>query len=116
MGFFAPLYFVSVGMKANFITHFNLPLVLLVLFIACVGKIAAAFLGGKLAKMPTREAVAVGFGMNARGAMELVLASVALEHHLIDEAMFVSLVIMALVTSAISGPMLRRLLKGNNPS
>ncbi|HLK57753.1 MAG TPA: cation:proton antiporter [Chthonomonadaceae bacterium] len=110
MGFFAPLYFVSVGMKANFVTHLRLPLVLMVIAIACVGKIGGGYLGARIGKMRGREAVAVGFGLNSRGAMEMVLASVALDKHLIDEAMFVALVLMALVTSAISGPMLRRLL------
>ena len=45
------------------------------------------------------------------GAMEMILATVALEHGLIDERIFVALVVMALVTSLISGPALRRLLR-----
>ncbi|MEW6115250.1 MAG: cation:proton antiporter [Thermodesulfobacteriota bacterium] len=60
--------------------------------------------------MPSREALAVGFGMNARGAMEVILATVALEHKLIDQRIFVGLVTMAIVTSLLSGPAIRRLL------
>jgi Kef-type K+ transport system membrane component KefB len=51
--------------------------------------------------------------MNARGAMEIILASVALEQHLIDERLFVALVVMALVTSLLSGPVMARLLAGH---
>ena len=60
--------------------------------------------------MPPREAMAVGFGLNARGAMEMILASVALEAGLIDERIFVALIVMALVTSMLSAPMLQRLM------
>ena len=45
--------------------------------------------------------------MNARGAMEIILGLIALEYNLIDERLFVSLVIMALVTSITSGPFMR---------
>ena len=48
--------------------------------------------------------------MNARGAMEIVLASTALEVGMIDRRLFVALVIVAVGTSLISGPALRRLL------
>ena len=49
--------------------------------------------------------------MNARGAMEIVLAGVALEYKLIDQRLFVALVTMALLTSMLSGPMMQRLLR-----
>jgi Kef-type K+ transport system membrane component KefB len=49
--------------------------------------------------------------MNARGAMEMILASVALEFGLIDQRIFVALVTMALVTSMMTGPLLQWLLR-----
>jgi Kef-type K+ transport system membrane component KefB len=114
VSFFAPLYFVSIGLRANFASDFDLPLVLLVLFIACVGKIGGASLGAWMGGMPSRQALAVGFGLNARGAMEIILASVALESGLIDQRVFVALVVMALVTSALAGPAMSRLTAGGN--
>jgi Kef-type K+ transport system membrane component KefB len=63
-----------------------------------------------LGRRPPREAWAVGFAMNARGAMEMILAAVALEYGLIDQRIFVALIIMALITSIISGPALKQLL------
>ncbi len=109
ISFFAPLYFVSIGLRANFASDFDLPLVLLVVLVACVGKIGGASLGAWLGGMPSRDALAVGFGLNARGAMEIILASVALESGLIDQRVFVALVVMALVTSAMAGPVMSRL-------
>jgi Kef-type K+ transport system membrane component KefB len=57
------------------------------------------------------DALAVGFGMNARGAMEIILGLIALENGLIDEKLFVALVVMALVTSMTSGPLMKWALK-----
>ena len=114
VSFFAPLYFVSIGLQADFAANFDLPFVLFLLLISCIGKICGAGLGAWLGGMPPREALAVGFGMNARGAMEMILASVALEYRLIDERVFVALIVMALVTSMISAPALQRLM--NQPS
>ncbi len=110
VSFFAPLYFVSIGLRANFAAHFDWPLVLLVLAVACVGKIGGASLGAWLGGMKRLEALAVGFGMNARGAMEIILASVALEAGLINERIFVALVVMALFTSMLGGPVMKRLM------
>lgn len=108
--FFAPLYFVSVGLKVNFADNFNLGLILAVLAVACLGKIVGASIGARLGGMPARQALAVGFGMNARGAIEIILAGIALDHRLIDQQLFVALVVMALATSILSAPVMQRLL------
>jgi Kef-type K+ transport system membrane component KefB len=111
LNFFAPLYFVSVGLKANFSNQFDGILVLVVFLIACLGKILGAGLGARLGGMRWREALSVGVGLNARGAIEIILASVALEHQLIDQRIFVALVLMAFATSIISGSLLKYLVK-----
>ena len=111
VSFFAPLYFVSVGLRVDSAALFDFVLVLLVLLIACMGKIMEAGLGAWIGGMGLREALAVGFGMNARGAMEIILASVALEYRLIDQRVFVALVIMALVTSMLIGPIMQRMVQ-----
>lgn len=109
MYFFAPLYFVSVGLRANFLTSFDPVLVLLVLLVACAGKILGAMLGAKISKLPLKQSVAIGFALNARGAMEMILATVARDVGFIDDRIFVALIIMALVTSVLSGPVIDRL-------
>jgi Kef-type K+ transport system membrane component KefB len=107
---FAPLFFVSIGFKVNFIQNFDLPLVLLVFFLAVGCKVFGAALGGYMGGLTKRESLAVGFGLNARGAMEIILGTLALNAGLIDSKMFVALVVMALVTSMMSGPLMKRFL------
>lgn len=104
---FAPLFFVSIGLKVNFAEHFDLWLTLLVLAVACMGKLSGAALGARWANLPTRDRWAIGLAMNARGAMEIILGLLALEAGLIEPPLFVALVIMALVTSLMSGPLMR---------
>lgn len=112
---FAPIFFASIGLKVDFVAHFDLPLALFVTVIACVGKILGSGLGALAARMPTREAWAVGMAMNARGAMEIILGTLALEAGIIDERLFVALVVMALVTSLMSGPAIQRILARPKP-
>jgi Kef-type K+ transport system membrane component KefB len=104
---FAPLFFVSIGLKVNFVENFDWLITLVILVIAYVGKISGATLGAKLGGFNWRESFAVGFGLNARGAMEIILGTLALEAGLINEVIFVALVIMALVTSITSGSALK---------
>lgn len=81
---------------------------LVVLLVASVGKVVAPAWG-----VAERHAVprctGVGVGLNARGAMEVMLASVALEVGLIDQRVFVALIVMRIVTSLLSGLMMQRL-------
>ena len=103
MTILAPIYFVSIGLKTDFVANFDLTIVLLVFSVACIGKILGAGLGAMIGGMTERKALAVGFGLNARGAMEIVLATAALDYGLIEGRIFVALVIMALATTMISG-------------
>lgn len=111
VSFFAPLYFVSVGLQANFAANFDIGLILLVVLIASLGKIAGAGLGAWLGGFSLRNSLAVGCGLNARGAMEMILASIALECQVIDQRIFVALVVMAIATSIMSGPLLQRTMR-----
>lgn len=113
IGVMAPMFFVSLGLRVDFVSSFDALLVLVVILIASVGKIAGATLGARLGGLPFSQAGAVGMAMNARGAVEMVLASVALEAKLIDTRLFVALVTMAVVTSAMAGPMMNLMLRRN---
>jgi len=106
-----PIYFASIGLKTNFAANFDPTIVALVFSVACVGKIFGSGLGAIVAWMPERMAVAIGPGLNARSAMEIVLASAALDYGLIDDRIFVALVVMALATTAISAMTLPWLMK-----
>jgi Kef-type K+ transport system membrane component KefB/mannitol/fructose-specific phosphotransferase system IIA component (Ntr-type) len=108
---FAPLFFATVGLKVDFLANFDLPLVAVVMVVACAGKLIGCGLAARLGGMPWRESWAIGAAMNARGAMEIILALLALQAGLINEKLFVALVIMALATSVIAGPIMQRILR-----
>lgn len=107
LSIFAPIFFATMGLRANFLAHFDLGLVLGVLAIACTGKIVGGTLGAYLGGMKWYSALSVGFGLNARGAMEIILAFLALEYGLINEKVFVALVITAVATSIMGGPLIK---------
>jgi Kef-type K+ transport system membrane component KefB/mannitol/fructose-specific phosphotransferase system IIA component (Ntr-type) len=113
--FFAPLFFGSIGLTVDFLTHFDLLLCLVVLAIACLGKVLGCSAGARLAGVTPTESWAIGFALNARGMMEIILGLTALRAGLIGERMFVALVVMALVTSLMSGPAIRRILGRAQP-
>lgn len=108
---FAPLFFASVGLKLNFAAHFDPRFTAVVLFIACVGKVAGCGMAARWSGMPRRESAAIGLAMNARGAMEIIFGLLGLQAGLIRERMFVTLVVVAMVTSMISGPGIRYVLR-----
>ncbi|MBI3117191.1 MAG: cation:proton antiporter [Candidatus Hydrogenedentes bacterium] len=112
---FAPLFFASIGLKVNFAANFELWRVLLVLVLATIGKVVGCGLGAYFSGMGKRESWAVGFAMNARGAMEIILGLLALEANFISERMFVALVVMALVTSMTAALMMKFILKLEKP-
>lgn len=112
---FAPLFFGSIGLHVNFIERFDLVLVVTILAIACVGKLLGCVLGARWAGMRPRDRWAVGFAMNARGAMEIILGLLALQAGVIRLRMFVALVVMAVVTSMMGGPFLQLLLGRRKP-
>ena len=107
---FAPVFFASLGLKVDFVHAFDLRLCSLVLAVASVAKVLGCSVGARAGGLRWRESVAVGFGLNARGAMEIILALLALEAGLLREQLFVALVVMALGTSLVGGPAMKRLL------
>jgi len=109
MNVFAPIFFAGIGLRVSFVASFDLSMVLLVLVVALVGKVGGCYLGAKWAGMASRESLAVGMGMSARGAMEIILAQLARSVGLITDKAFVAIVIMALATSLLAGPAMQRL-------
>ncbi len=112
---FAPLFFASLGLKLNFATYFDARLTILVVVIACAGKVLGCGLGALWGGIARREAWAIGVAMNARGAMEIIVGLLGLQSGLIGKRMFVSLVTMAMVTSLMSGPLIRKILRLKKP-
>lgn len=107
---FAPVFFASVALRVDFFANFDPMLCLTVFLIASAAKVIGCSVGARMSGMEWRESLAIGFGLNARGAMEIILALLARDAGLVDDRMFVALVTMAIGTSLLAGPMMKRLL------
>ncbi|MEW6506581.1 MAG: cation:proton antiporter [Bacteroidota bacterium] len=108
---FAPLFFVSIGLRINFIENFDPLIVTVFLVLAFIGKVVGCGLGAYWGGLNKNDSLIIGFGMNSRGAMEIVLGTLAYQYGLINEKVFVALIIMALVTSISSAPIMNYFLK-----
>jgi Kef-type K+ transport system membrane component KefB len=103
----APLFFASVGLRVNFVTNFDLSVVLIILGISCIAKLVGAGVGSRISGLSKNESLSIAFGMNARGSQEIVLGMLALQAKIIDERIFVGLVVMTMVTILIAGPLMK---------
>lgn len=108
---FAPLFFASIGLRVDFAENFDPALTAMVVALGCFTKVIGCGAGARLCGMSLRESAAVGFGMNARGAMQIILGLLALQYGVIGDRMFVTIVIMALVTTVMAGPAIQLLLQ-----
>jgi len=83
-----------------------------VLTVAIVGKIGGTYYGArKLSHLPERESTVLAFLMNTRGLVDLVVVTLALEAGAINTQLFTILVIVALVTTAMTAPAMKLLQK-----
>lgn len=104
---FAPIFFATMGLRANFILHFDPALLAVFLVVAILTKVLGGSLGAYLGGKRKQESLAIGFGLMPQGAMGIILAFIALEFSLISETVFVALICTAMVTSIMSGPLIR---------
>jgi Kef-type K+ transport system membrane component KefB/nucleotide-binding universal stress UspA family protein len=110
VGLFMPVFFGVAGLQANLAvlaepTIFALSLLLIL--IASVGKFSGAFLGGTFGGLNWRECLALGWGMNARGSTEVVVATIGLGMGALSQTLFTMILVMAVVTTIAMPPMLR---------
>ncbi|GMI95477.1 ARABIDOPSIS THALIANA CATION/H+ EXCHANGER 18, cation/H+ exchanger 18 [Hibiscus trionum] len=106
-GLFLPLYFVSSGLKTNVATIHGLQswgLLALVIFTACFGKIVGTVVVSLFCKVPFREALALGFLMNTKGLVELIVLNIGKDRKVLNDQTFAIMVLMALFTTFITTP------------
>jgi Kef-type K+ transport system membrane component KefB len=104
-----PLFFAYTGLKTN-IGLLDRPilwlLTLVLIAVAIAGKFLGAMIAARLTGWGWRPSAVIGTLMNTRGLTELIVLNLALEKGVISEALFAMLVIMALVTTFMAGPLL----------
>ncbi|MDZ8186559.1 MAG: cation:proton antiporter [Nostoc sp. ChiSLP02] len=108
--FLAPIFFAAAGLKVNLLALLvpqTLLFGLIVLAVACIGKFTGAYLGSRVGGLSHWEALAMGSGMNARGAMEIVVATIGLSLGVLNPQMYSIIVMVAIVTSLMAPPLLR---------
>lgn len=105
---FLPVFFVATGLTVD-LSGVGIAGALQFLAIVAVafgGKLGGAFLGARTQGLARREALAVGALMNTRGLAELIVLTVGRELGVIDDTLFSLLVLMAVVTTVATGPLL----------
>ncbi len=105
-----PLFFVVTGLKTQ-VTALNRPvlwlLTLALIGVAILGKFVGASVAARFSGFSLRDSAAIGVLMNTRGLTELIVLNIGLDLGVISTQLFTMLVVMALVTTFMAGPVLR---------
>ena len=107
-GFLAPVFFAFLGLEFKMQVIDSFWFVAVVLAVSIVTKILAGWLGGRLIGLSKSDALGIGFILNGRGVMELVIASIAYDRGFIGQDLFSVLVLMGVITTMITPLMFRK--------
>jgi Kef-type K+ transport system membrane component KefB len=113
-----PIFFALAGLKTTqdaFIGS-SVWLLLWVIVVAVVSKWAAGTFAARISGQPWRAAAAIGSLMNARGMMELIVIQIGLDMGVISRQAFTMLMLMAIVTTVMTGPLLTLFEEGKAPA
>ncbi len=103
----APIFFGIVGLRVDLWGLHGSSMLGIALGVACLGKLLGCTVGGISSGMHFWEAFSVAVAMNARGAMELVVATIGLSLGILNQEMFSIIVVIAMVTSFMAPVVLR---------
>lgn len=109
-GVFAPIFFATAGMYVDLGALADREVATwaaIVLAVASFAKLAGSYAGARLGPLGHREALAVGVGLNARGALEIIIATIALSLGVFNQDAYTVIVLLAMATSMAAPPLLR---------
>ncbi|HSK22586.1 MAG TPA: cation:proton antiporter [Egicoccus sp.] len=115
---FAPIFFASAGIYVDLgalASASGLFWAVVIIIVATFTKLIGSYVGARLGGMAHQHGIAIGVGLNARGAMEIVLATIAFSLGVFSQDAYTIIVLMAMVTSLIAPPLLRRALRDVTP-
>ncbi|MCD8479836.1 MAG: cation:proton antiporter [Candidatus Cloacimonetes bacterium] len=101
---FVPIFFANIGLHLNFITNFDLPLVLLISAIGIGARFTAAYLGSRWSKQHTSNLPVIAIAHTPGGEMHIVVSMLAYSSGLISERILVSIISASLLSTIIFGP------------
>jgi Kef-type K+ transport system membrane component KefB len=111
MAVLAPIFLATAGLQVD-LSALKSPKILLAglatLAVAIGAKFVGGYLGARVGRLSGNEALAIGAGLNARGVVEIVLASVGLRIGVLTSGSYTIVVLVAVVTSVMAPPILRR--------
>ncbi|KAG7577632.1 Cation/H+ exchanger [Arabidopsis thaliana x Arabidopsis arenosa] len=113
-GLLLPLYFAASGLKTDVTTIRGAQswgLLVLVILTTCFGKIVGTVGASMLCKVPFREAMTLGFLMNTKGLVELIVLNIGKDRKVLNDQAFAILVLMALFTTFITTPIVMLIYK-----
>jgi Kef-type K+ transport system membrane component KefB len=102
---FVPLFFATLGLKIDFLEGLKLWPTVIFTLVAILGKFGGAWIGAKMGKQNSQTSMLMGLIFIPGGAMEIVVATLALELQLIGQVIFVAIVFGALLSSILVGPL-----------
>ncbi|MBG0560206.1 cation:proton antiporter domain-containing protein [Actinoplanes aureus] len=104
-----PVFFVVAGFRVDLsgIGAAGLVELALIMLVAVSGKFGGAYVAARLHRLPPRQSGMLATLMNTRGLTELIILTVGLQLGLLDQDLYSMMVVMAVVTTAMAGPLLR---------
>lgn len=114
VGIFGPLFLAYQGVQFEIGALKNAALVGGLVAIAIGSKMIGGYAAARLNRLPRYEAYGVGIIMNARGVMEMVVATIAYRAGLVDQELFSTLLIIGIATTVITPSLLKQWLKDEN--
>jgi Kef-type K+ transport system membrane component KefB/nucleotide-binding universal stress UspA family protein len=113
IAFFSPVFFAVAGLGMDLRTLLEptlLGFTVAIIAVATIGKFLGALLGGRLGGLTGRECVALATALNARGSTEVIIAAIGLSMGVLSTELYTMIVAMAVITTMIMPPTLRRML------
>lgn len=114
-----PVFFVFTGLRTQIgLVHGlrNWLICALIIAVASLGKFGGSYVAARLTGLSWREAASVGILMNTRGLMELIVLNVGLDLGVLSPVLFAMFVLMALVTTFATTPILQAVTRGRQPA
>ncbi|GGS55896.1 hypothetical protein GCM10010156_13050 [Planobispora rosea] len=106
-----PMFFVVAGLNVNLrvLDLSSLGTLAAILAVAIGGKLLGSYAGARIQRVPARQSWALAVLLNTRGLTEIVILTVGLQKGVLDNELYSLMVVMALVTTGMTGPLLRRI-------
>lgn len=113
---FIPIFFANIGLKIDLFKSFDFFLVILFIVMGITARFLGAYIGVKIARIPKAQHWPISALHTPGGEMHIVVGTIALDLHLINETVFVAIIVSAIISTLTLGPSLSYMIKRLVPS